>query len=57
MPVAPIALVAGSVLVPESRDPEPGAFDFPGALLSIAALVALVYGVIEAPERGLDRAR
>jgi EmrB/QacA subfamily drug resistance transporter len=52
VPVALIALVAGAKLVPESRDPEPGAFDFPGALLSIAALSALVYGVIEAPEMG-----
>ena len=57
VPVALIALVAGAKLVPESRDPEPGAFDFPGALLSIAALTSLVYGVIEAPEQGLDRAR
>ena len=38
--------------VPESRDPNPGRFDVPGALLSIGALVALVYAVIEAPERG-----
>jgi EmrB/QacA subfamily drug resistance transporter len=52
VPVALIALAAGAVLVPESRDPEPGAFDFPGAILSIAALTTLVYGVIEAPEMG-----
>ncbi len=55
VPVALVALVAGAVLVPESRDPEPGAFDFPGAILSIAALTSLVYGVIEAPEQGLDQ--
>ena len=52
VPVAAVALVAGFVLVPESRDPKPGAFDVPGAVLSVAALVTLVYGVIEAPERG-----
>ena len=52
VPVALIALAAGAVLVPESRDPKPGAFDFPGAILSIAALTTLVYGVIEAPELG-----
>ena len=52
VPVALIALVAGAKLVPESRDPEPGRFDFVGALLSIAALSALVYGVIEAPDEG-----
>jgi MFS transporter, DHA2 family, multidrug resistance protein len=52
VPVALIALVAGAFLVPNSRDPEPGAFDFLGALLSIAALGSLVYGVIEAPDEG-----
>jgi MFS transporter, DHA2 family, multidrug resistance protein len=52
VPVALIAIAAGAKLVPESRDPEPGAFDFPGAALSIAALTALVYGVIEAPSEG-----
>jgi EmrB/QacA subfamily drug resistance transporter len=57
VPVAAVALVAGFVLVPESRDPEPGAFDLRGAALSVTALVALVYGVIEAPERGWTDAR
>jgi EmrB/QacA subfamily drug resistance transporter len=52
VPVAAAAMAAGFFLVPESRDPEPGAFDFPGAILSIAALTALVYGVIEAPDTG-----
>jgi EmrB/QacA subfamily drug resistance transporter len=52
VPVAALALVAGMVLVPESRDPHPGAFDLPGAALSITALVSLVYGVIEAPDEG-----
>jgi EmrB/QacA subfamily drug resistance transporter len=52
VPVAAIAMAAGAVLVPESRDPEPGRFDIAGALLSLAALVFLVYGVIEAPEMG-----
>jgi EmrB/QacA subfamily drug resistance transporter len=52
VPVAAIALVAGIVLVPESRDPEPGAFDLIGATLSVAALVTLVYPIIEAQDRG-----
>jgi MFS transporter, DHA2 family, multidrug resistance protein len=52
VPVAAIALAAGIWLVPDSRDPKPGAFDVPGAVLSVAALVALVYGVIEAPDEG-----
>jgi EmrB/QacA subfamily drug resistance transporter len=52
VPVAAIAFIAGMKLVPESRDPEPGRFDLLGAFLSVAALVLLVYGVIEAPAEG-----
>jgi EmrB/QacA subfamily drug resistance transporter len=52
VPVAVAALAFGFAYVPESRDPEPGAFDLPGAVLSVAALTTLVYGVIEAPELG-----
>ena len=52
VPVAALALVLGVWLVPRSRDPKPGAFDLPGAGLSAAALLALVYPIIEAPQRG-----
>jgi MFS transporter, DHA2 family, multidrug resistance protein len=52
VPVAAAALLAGFRLVPESRDPKPGAFDLVGVGLSIVALVSLVYGIIDAPESG-----
>ena len=52
VPIIVVALVAGKVLLPTSRDPEPGALDPIGAVLSIAALGALVYAIIEAPHRG-----
>ena len=52
VPVAIVALVLGIRLVPESRDPRPGAFDLVGALLSATALLAFVWAVIEAPSRG-----
>jgi EmrB/QacA subfamily drug resistance transporter len=52
VPVAGLALAVGVALVPDSRDPKPGRFDLFGAALSIATLVSLVYGIIEAPERG-----
>ena len=52
VPIVVVALVAGLRLVPESRDPAPGAFDLRGATLSIAMLVTLVYGIIEATPRG-----
>lgn len=52
VPVAVVALLLGIKLVPDSRDPQPGAFDLVGALLSAAALVSFVWAVIEAPRRG-----
>ena len=52
VPIIAIALVSGYVLLPKSRDPEPGRLDPIGALLSIAGLSALVYTIIEAPHRG-----
>jgi EmrB/QacA subfamily drug resistance transporter len=52
VPVAAVALVAGAWLVPETRDPRPRRFDLAGAALSSAALVALIYALIEAPSRG-----
>jgi EmrB/QacA subfamily drug resistance transporter len=52
VPVVLAALVLGFWLVPESRDPNPGALDAPGVLLSIAGLGSLVWAIIEAPARG-----
>jgi MFS transporter, DHA2 family, multidrug resistance protein len=52
VPVAATALAAGFRLVPNSRDPKPGAFDVAGVGLSIVTLTTLVYAIIEAPERG-----
>jgi EmrB/QacA subfamily drug resistance transporter len=52
IPIVIVGLVAGAFLIPESRDPEPKALDFPGAGLSILGLTAIVWGLIEASERG-----
>jgi predicted MFS family arabinose efflux permease len=52
VPVAVVALLLGIKLVPDSRDPQPGAFDLIGATLSATALLAFVWAVIEAPSRG-----
>ncbi|HUS61232.1 MAG TPA: DHA2 family efflux MFS transporter permease subunit [Acidimicrobiales bacterium] len=52
LPVVVIALVAGRRLIPDSRDPAARPLDPVGALLSIAALVVLLWGVIEAPGTG-----
>jgi EmrB/QacA subfamily drug resistance transporter len=47
-----VAIGAGAVLVPESKDPDATPLDPLGAVLSIAGLVTLVYAIIEAPARG-----
>jgi EmrB/QacA subfamily drug resistance transporter len=52
VPIALVALVLGWFLVPESRDPSASSLDLPGAALSIGAVSALVYGIIEAPSKG-----
>jgi len=52
VPILITALVAGWFLVPKSKDPEQGQLDPVGALLSIVGIVALVYGLIQAPEDG-----
>jgi EmrB/QacA subfamily drug resistance transporter len=52
VPVA-VACIAGALaLVPESRDEHSHRLDWAGAVLSIAALSALIWALIEAPERG-----
>jgi EmrB/QacA subfamily drug resistance transporter len=52
LPVVALAIGVGWPLLPESRDPSATPLDPIGALLSVAALVALVYGIIQAPEAG-----
>ena len=52
VPIIAVALVSGWLLVPKSRDPEQARLDPVGAGLSIVGIVALVYGLIEAPTAG-----
>src|SRR5438105_13146646 len=50
--VVAVALLAGAFLLPSARDEHEPGLDLVGALLSIAALGALIYAIIEAPTRG-----
>jgi EmrB/QacA subfamily drug resistance transporter len=52
LPLVAVLLVLSALLVPSSKDPSGHALDPVGAILSIVGLVALVFGVIEGPERG-----
>src|SRR5262245_9865163 len=47
VPIIALALILVTALVPESRNPNPGRIDLGGVLLSIAGLLALVYGIID----------
>ena len=52
VPIAGLALVATMFLVPDSRDPEAKPLDIPGAILSAGAIAALIYAIIEGPDKG-----
>ena len=52
VPIVIIGLVAGYFLVPDSKDPAEAKLDPTGAGLSIAAITALLWAVIEAPTYG-----
>ncbi|MET7615401.1 MFS transporter [Streptomyces sp. NPDC005408] len=50
VPVVIIALIAMTILVPDSKDPNPGRIDPLGVVLSVIGLVLLVYGIIRGGE-------
>jgi EmrB/QacA subfamily drug resistance transporter len=52
VPFAAAAAVLVAFAVPTSRDPEAPPADRPGLVLSTAAMAALIYTIIEAPNRG-----
>jgi EmrB/QacA subfamily drug resistance transporter len=52
LPIVAVALGAGVLIMPTSKDPTAPKLDLVGAALSIAGLVSLVYAFIEAPTEG-----
>jgi EmrB/QacA subfamily drug resistance transporter len=52
VPIVAVAMLAIMAVVPNSKDPEGHPLDPIGSLLSIVGLVALVFAIIEGPERG-----
>jgi DHA2 family multidrug resistance protein-like MFS transporter len=52
VPVTLALLVAGPLLIPESKDPTPEPFDIPSSALSMAAILPLVFGMKLAAEDG-----
>ncbi|MFJ8691173.1 MFS transporter [Micromonospora wenchangensis] len=54
VPVMVLVVTSGLLLLPESRDPRPGRFDVLSAVLSMAAVVPLVYAVKHVVGAGVD---
>ncbi|MEU3410813.1 MFS transporter [Streptomyces sp. NPDC006658] len=52
LPAMALLLVLGPVLLPESRNPAPGRFDWPSIPLSLAAVLPVIYGLKEIPSEG-----
>jgi DHA2 family multidrug resistance protein-like MFS transporter len=53
VPVMALLLLLGPLLLPEFRDPEAGRFDLPSAALSLAAVLAPIYGLKQTVQDGL----
>jgi len=52
VPIAALALIGILAVVPNSADQARHRLDFGGAVLSVVALVSIVFAIIEAPEQG-----
>src|SRR6266568_8868544 len=52
-PVMALLLVLGPLLLPEFRDPRAGRLDLPSAALSVAAVLAVIYGLKQLAQDGL----
>jgi DHA2 family multidrug resistance protein-like MFS transporter len=52
LPAMLLLLALGPVLLPESKNPEPGRFDWLSVPLSMAAVLPVIYGLKEIPSEG-----
>ncbi|MFF7476006.1 MFS transporter [Streptomyces sp. NPDC008092] len=52
LPAMALLLLVGPFLLPESRNPSPGRFDWLSVPLSMAAVLPVIYGVKEIPSEG-----
>lgn len=52
LPIVLVALAGGYLFIADSKDPHAPKADIPGVLLSIAGLFSLIYGIIEAGQKG-----
>ncbi len=52
VPVVIIMVIAGALILPESKNPAPGRIDVPSVLLSVAGMVGVVYTIKEVAYKG-----
>ncbi|MGW0770862.1 MFS transporter [Streptomyces sp. NPDC002676] len=52
LPAMALLLILGPVLLPESKNPDPGRFDWVSVPLSLAAVLPVIYGLKEIPSEG-----
>ncbi|MEV2217232.1 MFS transporter [Streptomyces sp. NPDC050997] len=52
LPAMALLLALGPILLPESKDPAPGRFDWLSVPLSMAAVLPVIYGLKEIPSEG-----
>ncbi len=57
VPIMAVVLVAGAIVLPESRNPAPGRLDLPSVPLSVLGVLGVVYAIKEAAAHGLDETR
>lgn len=53
VPVMVVLLIAGPLLLPEHRDPNPGRFDLLSAGMSLTAVLLIIYGLKQVAEQGV----
>lgn len=54
IPIMILLLILGPFLLPEFKDPEPGKMDLISALMSLAAILSVVFGIKVAVKEGLN---
>jgi DHA2 family multidrug resistance protein-like MFS transporter len=54
VPVMILLLILGPMLLPEYRDPEAGRLDFFSAILSLASVLSVIFGLKKIAEHGLN---
>ncbi|MFI6584145.1 MFS transporter [Embleya sp. NPDC050493] len=57
LPLMGIVFLGGLLLVPESRNPQPGRLDVPSVVLSAMGILGIVYAIQESVRDGLDEPR